>query len=293
MHGIINVLKPAGMTSHDVVACIRRLTGTRKCGHTGTLDPGAAGVLPVCVGQATRVAEYCLAMEKSYRAELTLGTATDTEDASGKVQERKEVGSYTHAQVAAVLESFLGPRLQTPPMYSAVRIAGQRLYERARKGETVPRPARAVQIYKLELLSLRENKIMFDVTCSRGTYIRTLCRDIAEALGTVGHMSFLLRTRVGPFVLTETFTLEELHRLHAQNCLERALLPLDTALRHLPAHTIDAEAAAALQNGRAVQLPGHVPDSNLVRVYGPDREFLALARIAQNKLLPQKVFAYR
>ncbi|NLM51806.1 MAG: tRNA pseudouridine(55) synthase TruB [Firmicutes bacterium] len=293
MHGILNILKPAGMTSHDVVVFIRRLTGVRKCGHTGTLDPGAAGVLPICVGQATRIAEYCLEMEKSYRAEITLGTATDTEDASGTVLKQKEVGSYTEAQIDAVLKSFLGWRLQTPPMYSAVKIAGQKLYERARKGETIPRPARQIHIFKVTFLSYRENKIMFDVTCSRGTYIRTLCREIAEALGTVGHMSFLLRTKVGPFTLQEAYTLEELCQLHEKNNLKEALLPLDTALYHLPAINLDTKAAKAIKNGRAVPIDSKTHDSPLFRVYGPKQEFLALAKVSKNMLLPQKVFLYR
>ncbi|NLP37937.1 MAG: tRNA pseudouridine(55) synthase TruB [Firmicutes bacterium] len=293
MKGILNILKPAGMTSHDVVTFVRRLTGIRKCGHTGTLDPGAAGVLPVCIGQATRVAEYVLETDKSYRAEITLGTATDTEDASGMVVAQKDAGRYTEEQVLAVLKDFLGPRLQTPPMYSAVKINGQKLYERARRGETVSRPARSIFIHQLDLLFYRENKIMFDVTCSRGTYVRTLCREIAETLGTVGHMSFLLRTNVGPFTLHQAFTLEELQQLHKANKLKEALLPLDTALSHLPVIKIDTKAATAIKNGNAVHLDIKSAGNTLWRVYGPGEELLAIAKVKKNMLLPQKVFSNR
>ncbi|MCR3922478.1 MAG: tRNA pseudouridine(55) synthase TruB [Firmicutes bacterium] len=293
MNGIINLLKPPGMTSHDVVAVIRRLTNVKRTGHTGTLDPGAAGVLPICVGQATRVAEYVLAMDKSYRAELTLGSATDTEDGSGKIVAERAVPAMTVVHIQTVLTQFLGKRMQTPPMYSAVRIDGEKLYERARRGETVERPARPIDIYQIELIRIGENTILFDVTCSRGTYIRTLCCEIAQALGTVGHMSYLIRTHVGPFQLEDALSLEECASRQAAGELENAMLSVDAALINLPMLSVSAEDAVRVINGIAVPLPTIVAEGTLVRVYGPKQEFLAVSLVEQGRVQPRKVFHSR
>ena len=290
MKGILNLLKPPGMTSHDAVSEIRRLTGIRKIGHTGTLDPGAAGVLPLCIGQATRVAEYVQNMDKTYRAELKLGTATDTEDAAGNIIEEKPVPRISFADVEKLLAGFVGKRLQTPPMYSAVRIKGKRLYEIARQGRVVERRPRLVQFCKLRLLQLQENKILFDVTCSRGTYIRSLCRDIAEALGTVGHMSFLLRVSVGPFTIANSLTLEECKLLQAESKLAEALLPLDSALVLLPYINISVMEAQQLKQGRWIKRANLPPEGTLVRVYDPARQLVAIAQIKKNSVRPQKVF---
>ncbi|HZK23846.1 MAG TPA: tRNA pseudouridine(55) synthase TruB [Oscillospiraceae bacterium] len=293
MNGIINLLKPPGMTSHHVVSALRRLTGIRKIGHTGTLDPGAAGVLPICIGQATRVAEYVLTMDKTYRAELTLGTATDTEDAAGQVIDEKTVPPLDFNQVKTLLLDFTGPRQQIPPMYSAVRVHGQKLYQLARRGETVTRKARAINIYQLQLLQLYPQKILFDVSCSRGTYIRTLCREIAEALDTVGHMSFLVRTRVGPYHLDQTYTLEECASLQAANELTTALLPLDSALEQLLPYNVTAEDAEKIQNGRVLKFTDLPPEGTLMRVYGPGGELLAISSVENSTVRPQKVFRSR
>lgn len=293
MNGIINLLKPPGMTSHQVVAAVRRLTGLRKVGHTGTLDPGAAGVLPICIGQATRVSEYVLTMDKTYRAELTLGTATDTEDAAGEVIKQKAVGPLDFAQVKKTMAACVGSRLQIPPMYSAVRVQGKKLYEHARRGETIARAARPINIYSLELLQLQQETILFDVSCSRGTYIRTLCCEIAEALGTVGHMSFLVRTRVGPYCLNKTFTLEECTALQAANELTAALLPLDSALGALPLLSVSAVDAEKIQNGRSLERHDLPPAGTLMRIYGPEKELLAISLVENNTIRPQKVFRSR
>lgn len=290
MDGIINVLKPPGMTSHDVVARIRRLTGVKKTGHTGTLDPGAAGVLPVCVGKATRVSEYVLGMDKSYRADLTLGTATDSEDAAGVVVDQKAVPELTEEQVAPALQQFLGPISQLPPMYSAVKIGGQKLYELARRGETVDREPRLVTVYSIRLVRLVPGKITFDVTCSRGTYIRTLCREIAESLGTVGHMSFLLRTAVGPFTLQGAHTLEELADTAKAGDWEHVLLPADTALLQFPSLVLQGDRETKIRNGMTVKTDLPAVEGTLVRVYGGDGHFLALGRATGHYIKPEKVF---
>jgi len=287
--GIINVYKQPGPTSHDVVRQMRRLTGERRVGHTGTLDPAAAGVLPVCVGRATRAAEYVLQMDKSYRAELTLGVATDTEDASGQVIAVKEIPPLDEQAVTAVLSQFTGTISQVPPMYSAVRSKGQRLYRLARRGEEVVREARLVNIHSLQLLSIYSDRISLEVTCSRGTYVRTLCVAIAEKLGTCGHMSSLLRTAVGPYVLAKAYLIEELAQLAEAGCLEEAILPVDMALQHLPPLILKSDDAAMLINGRPV--PAEVlPENSLYRLYHESGRFLAVARYSENRLHPEKVF---
>ena len=291
MNGIINVLKPPGMTSHHVVSFLRRLTQIRRIGHTGTLDPGAAGVLPACIGKATRVSEFVLQMDKVYRAELTLGKATDTEDVSGTVVAEKEIPHFNERDVKRVLESFLGPGTQVPPMYSAVKIGGKKLYQLARKGESIDRPARDIHIYSMQLLHFTEQKITFDVTCSRGTYVRTLCREIAEKLGTVGHMSFLLRTAVGSFSLQDSYTLEELQALAKEETLSNVLLPPDAALGHIPPVQVTAEQAQRVKNGGSVMLDSaSIPAESLVRIYDSKQHFLAVGRIKQGQLKPEKVF---
>lgn len=290
MDGIINILKPPGMTSHDVVNVVRRLTGVRRIGHTGTLDPGASGVLPICVGKATRISEYLLGMDKSYRAELSLGEATDTEDAAGQVVLTKPVPVLTSHCVEQVLMSFLGMGTQLPPMYSAVRVNGKRLYELARRGEVVERQPRQIQIYNIKLLKIRDNTILFDLCCSRGTYVRTLCREIAENLGSVGHMSFLLRTAVGPFLLESAVTFEELAQFTEEGCIINALLPLDMALAHMQAVTVDESQAARLRNGLAVTLGFIASDGELFRVYDSSQAFLAIAAADKERIKPLKVF---
>lgn len=291
MDGIINVLKPPGMTSHDVVNILRRLTGIRRTGHTGTLDPGASGILPICVGKATRVSEYVLLMNKTYRAELSLGQATDTEDASGRTILVKPVPVLVQDTVIQTLAKFQGPRMQIPPMYSAVRVAGKKLYELARQGEEIVREPRQITIYKTRLLQILDHKILFDVTCSRGTYIRTLCREIAEALTTTGHMSYLLRTGVGPFSLANSFSFEELACLREASRLEEAVLPLDTALLHLPAVVLNENNVDRIRNGVSVTVDHDIPQGTEIRVYSPAEQFLALAVTEEaGQIRPRKVF---
>lgn len=214
MDGIINVLKPVGMTSADIVRWILKKTKAEKAGHMGTLDPGAAGVLPICIGKATRLAEYHIMKKKTYRVELTLGITTDTLDAFGTETSRR-VPEVSQKDFAEALGKFLGDIEQEPPMYSAVRKNGKHLYEYARKGLEVVREKRLVTIHRLEIIEWIDElfpKVLFEVECSKGTYMRTLCQDIGEELGCGASMSFLLRLQAGKFTLESSYTLEEIDR---------------------------------------------------------------------------------
>lgn len=227
MEGILNILKPPGMTSHDVVARMRRLTGQKKIGHSGTLDPGAAGVLPVFLGKATRLIEYGMEWDKTYRVELTLGGESETGDDFSEIH-WSPVDKYpTEETICRVLAGFLGPQLQIPPMYSALKVNGKKLYDLARAGQTVEREARQIEIYSIQLLSYAAPIIRFDVSCSKGTYIRTLCEDIARAMDLSGVMTFLLRTQVGAFsVKTSELPNETIE-------WGQKLIPKDYAVAHL------------------------------------------------------------
>ncbi|MHB8075905.1 tRNA pseudouridine(55) synthase TruB [Desulfosporosinus fructosivorans] len=249
MEGIINVLKPPGMTSSDVVVWMRRVLKTKKIGHTGTLDPGVAGVLPICVGKGTRLAEYITEQGKAYLAEVTFGVTTDTQDAFGKeVHQTKP--DLKQSDLEWVLPNFLGKISQTPPMYSAVRKEGKHLYEYARQGLTIERASREVFIYNLKLVKWYEGEFpraTLDIECSKGTYIRTISHDLGQALGCGAHMSNLLRIRSGPFRIQESWTLEEIEEA-VQKSKYDFLLPL-TAGIDLPRVNLSADRANAFRHG--------------------------------------------
>lgn len=285
--GIINVLKPPGMTSHDVVSLVRRLYGIKRVGHAGTLDPAAAGVLPVFIGQATRLIEYTTDTDKSYRAELTFGYETDTGDDTGKVIRTAEVVMPSEERIMEVLHSFCGAIEQVPPMYSAIKIDGRKMYELAREGITVDLPARRVVIHNIALVEKRENGILFDVTCSKGTYIRSLCVDIGRKLNLPAVMSFLVRTRVGNFSLSDTKTLEELEKDK-----EGAVLPTDSALQHMKAIELSLEEAKAFQHGQMLKCDRCYQD--LLRVYDDMNNFIGIARQLPDsyQLKPVKVLPF-
>ncbi len=210
INGIINIYKKKGYTSHDVVAKARGILRERKIGHTGTLDPDAEGVLPLCIGVATRAVPYLSDVDKCYEAEVILGITTTTEDATGELLESQEV-NVTKEIIEKVVQSFVGSYTQTPPMYSAIKVNGVRLYELARQGIVVDRPSRTVTIYSCDIIEwIDEKRFRIRVHCSKGTYIRTLCTDIGKALGCGAHMGYLLRTQVGTFSLDDSITLEEL-----------------------------------------------------------------------------------
>lgn len=259
MEGIINVLKPPGMTSHDVISYLRRILGIRKIGHSGTLDPQAAGVLPVCVGDATRLADY-LGGKKSYLCEMTLGIATDTEDAWGARIQEKPVPALDLPMVEAAAKQFIGCLSQQAPAYSAIKVHGQPLYKAARRGEETAVIFRDIQIDQLKILNVQEKKIRFWVECGKGTYVRTLCRELGEALGTVAHMSFLLRTSVGAFILEEASTLEEIAELK-----EKLLMPKELAVQALPAVILTEDEAVQIRNGQSIRLrvPPGLPEETV------------------------------
>jgi len=265
MDGLINVLKPPGMTSHDVVDFIRRLLGIKKVGHTGTLDPGAVGVLLVCCGKATKLAEY-LSHDKKYRAEIAFGAVSSTGDSFGRIEDRVIPGDFSREKAEQVVLSFAGPISQVPPMTSAVKIGGERLYKLARRGITVNRQSRQVQIYAIKPVRWREHgdrpNLLIDVWCSAGTYIRTLCQDIGERLNCGAYMSFLLRTGVGKYTVEASSTLEELKNLASLGRLKKVLVSMEDVLSFLPAVEVDEGAVGSVCSGATLYLPGvkHMPE---------------------------------
>jgi tRNA pseudouridine55 synthase len=269
MEGILPLYKPAGLTSHDCVFKLRKILKTKKIGHTGTLDPDVTGVLPICIGRATKVAEYITDAGKAYEGEVTLGYSTTTEDASGEVVESKNVDrTITREMIISILDSFLGVIEQTPPMYSAVKVNGKKLYEYARKGIEIERPTRKVTIYSIELLDERKEfsgeliSFRFRVSCSKGTYIRTLAVMIGERLGFPAHMSSLKRIQSAEFSIEDCFTLEEVEELFSKGEIELALRPLEYGISHLPKFTISDKVAEKVKNGAVLPIPEDMIHTN-------------------------------
>lgn len=295
MDGILNINKALGMTSHDVVAQVRKIIQQKRVGHTGTLDPAASGVLPICVGQATRVAEYLSESGKAYQAEITFGIVTDTYDSEGRIIRVADTSTLTMAQIEAVLPRFLGVQMQLPPRYSAIKIQGQPAYKRARAGEEITLEARPIEIYRLQVVDWQHPQLTLSIECSKGTYIRSLAYDLGEALGYGAHLSALIRTRSGPFVLADSITLEQLNTATMQGAMESYLLPADSALQHYPALLLDDITAAQVLHGNAFQyqLPASQIKAELARVYDSRGQFLAIATWdAQQQLWqPKKVMA--
>ena len=293
--GILNLNKRPGPTSHDVVDHVRRLTGIRRVGHAGTLDPLAAGVLLVCIGRATRVAEYLMAGHKVYRARVRLGISTDTYDAEGMVTSEAPV-EVSSDQVEAALSSFRGVIAQVPPVYSAIKHQGTPLHRLARRGvamEQIPLKARQVEILRLELTAWEPPECTLDVTCSPGTYVRALAYDLGQALGCGAHLSGLTRLASGRFRVEDAVTLEEFVEVAAQGRWAALLHPIDAALARFRALYVDADAARRLCSGQPIFSPsGEAVDDPLARAYGPDRVFLALVAYdpEANVWWPRKVF---
>ena len=285
MDGVFNVLKPSGMTSHDVIGFLRRALNTKKIGHGGTLDPDAAGVLPVFAGSATRLLSYAMDGRKQYIAEFTLGEQRDTGDDSGTVVKTMPVPEISEQQLREVLQRFLGKQMQLPPMYSAVKINGQKLYQLARKGVEVEREARPIEIYRLELLDFAKSKFTVAVECSKGTYIRVLGEDIATALGTCGTMSFLLRTQVGSYLLNEAHTLQEIAENPEACCAE----PI-TAVDHLSKLILTANQAARITNGVKTTVNGTADGQ--YALLGPENEFLGIGKCVESKVQAEKIFQH-
>ena len=283
MNGIVIIDKPAGWTSQDVTARLRRVFGTRRIGHGGTLDPMATGVLPVFVGRATRGVEFFEHAEKTYETELLLGIATDTEDTTGTVLTRREV-SVTQEQLDGTLERFRGEIMQIPPMYSALKVNGQKLCDLARKGRQVERQPRPVTIHELTLLSREGDTLRLRVRCSKGTYIRTLCADIGEALGCGGCMQALRRTQAGEYTIAEAVPLQQLLESPEP---ETYLRDVDTMFRGYPGVKLTVNQEKRCRNGNAfsVSLPG-----GTYRAYSQSGEFLMLAKVEDGVMSTIKSF---
>jgi tRNA pseudouridine55 synthase len=297
--GVLAVYKPAGFTSHDVVAKARRILGMKRIGHTGTLDPQVTGVLPLCLGRATRVVEYIQELPKEYVATLRLGLASDTEDLTGTITESVEEVNVSEAEVLAVLNSFKGVISQVPPMYSAVKVDGKRLYELAREGKTVERKSREVEIYEIEMQDMVWNgnypDITFRVLCSKGTYIRTLCVDIGRALGVPGVMVKLERTMSAGISASHCLTLEQIAEHKEAGTLEEHLIAADEAISHLPKHIVaDEKKKSALQGQRLSirYVAPEVKQTGDFRLYDLQGQFLGIYQLeATGAIAPVKVFA--
>lgn len=285
LNGVLLIDKPKEFTSFDVIAVVRRLTGQKKLGHTGTLDPNATGVLPVLLGTATKTQDLILNHDKSYTAEFQLGKTTDTLDIWGTVTGECE-SSVTEKQLRRVIPNFTGEIEQIPPMYSAIKIGGKKLYELARRGEEVERKPRPVTIYELEVVEqTAPDAFTLRIRCSKGTYVRTLCHDIGRALGCGGCMSALRRTMAAGFTLADAVTLERV-QLEGESLLQ----PVDSLFRAHPAYHIRTERAEALcRNGNPLA-PPDAPADGLYRVYGRDGTFLCLSRAQNGTLTSLKNF---
>lgn len=290
--GLLLLNKPPGMTSNRALQIVRRLLNAKKAGHTGSLDPSATGMLPLCFGEATKVCAYLLDADKTYRVAARLGSATDTGDADGDEIATAEVPELSFEQWDEILQGFLGDTMQIPPMYSALKKDGKRLYELARKGQTVERDPRPVRIDQIQLLEVAGTRLVFRVACSKGTYVRTLVEDIAKQAGTVAHTVRLHRETVGRFRAED---MQDLATVEAQaeqdrDGLRGSLLPPDVALTALPAVNLDAEAGQKFCGGQAVQAAAG-QENGLSRVYVAGGRFLGVGELSgDGQLAPRRVF---
>ncbi len=290
--GVLLLNKPAGITSNQALQRVKRLYRAKKAGHTGSLDPAATGMLPLCFGEATKVCAFLLDADKSYRVTARLGSRTDTGDATGTVVATAAVPELGADEWRAVLESFLGDSMQVPPMYSALKQGGKRLYELARKGETVERESRPIRIDALELLEIAGSRLVFRVNCSKGTYVRTLVEDIAAKAGTVAHTASLHRETVGEFQAADMLEMGMLEQdaEAGEGALRGRLLPPDAALGGFPALELSAANAAKFSAGQGISIPGQAV-KGLVRVYGEGRIFCGVGALSEDgELTPKRVF---
>jgi tRNA pseudouridine55 synthase len=309
--GVLNVNKSGGMTSHDVVDEVRRILKIRKVGHTGTLDPQATGVLPICVGNATKIARFLTAADKDYLVTMRLGIQTDTMDAEGKILAETAEIPREREKVEAALARFRGEIQQIPPLFSAKKHQGERLYRLARRGEVVERHPISIKVYELELTSFDPPFVRFRVFCSKGTYARALCDDIGKVLQCGAHLHSLVRLKAGQFRLEEAITLLRLQEIQEQGKLAEVLLPIEQALDHLPAVRVLPDSSRSVLHGASiafqdvVNLPSGLSEGSMVRVLGIRKKLLSLAELTVNTdqiqnldprqiiLRPVKVFSYR
>jgi tRNA pseudouridine55 synthase len=291
INGILLLDKPSGITSNAALQQVKRLYFARKAGHTGSLDPLASGVLPICMGEATKVSAFLLDADKRYEVRCRLGVRTSTADAEGEVLETRAVGSYSPEATEAVLAQFRGSIEQIPPMYSALKHQGKRLYKLARAGVEVERAPRRVDIYALSLRACGEDWIDIQVHCSKGTYVRTLVEDIGDRLGCGAHVAALRRTGVGPYGQQNLVTLETLEKLKSTDmaAMDRLLLPIESALTQWPDVQLSSDAAFYLQQGQPVLVP-HAPTSGWVRLYERGHTFLGMGEILDDgRVAPRRL----
>jgi tRNA pseudouridine55 synthase len=290
MDGIVNVMKPAGMTSHDVVAKLRRVYHTKKVGHTGTLDPDAIGVLPICVGQATRLVEYFTEKDKTYKVIMKFGNETTTQDSSGEVTITTELPTLSKAEFCAVTEQFIGEIQQVPPMYSAIKKDGQPLYKLAREGVEVEIEPRSVTIHGIKVLMYNKESAMLEVHCGKGTYIRTLCQDLARACGSSAHMTYLMRLSSGDFNIADAVPLA---RLEQSETPEQFLQGMNDCLHAMPAVTVtDKKMMERIVNGLSQKAQGaeSLAEGTVCRAVTQEGVLLAIGTIINQAFQPNKVF---
>ncbi len=291
VNGILLLDKPTGITSNEALQQVKRLYFAKKAGHTGSLDPLASGVLPICMGEATKISAFLLDADKRYQVRCQLGITTATADAEGDVLETRPVSAYTRQQLETVFDEFRGDIEQIPPMYSALKHEGQRLYKLARQGVEVEREARPVSIFELTLTGQGDDWLDIDVHCSKGTYVRTLAEDIGERLGCGAHVSALRRTSVGPYADDNLVTLERLEDLKDNDmpAMDNLLLPIETALTQWPDVELSADASFYLQQGQPVLVP-HAPTSGWVRLYATNRLFIGMGEILDDgRVAPRRL----
>ncbi len=299
MNGIINIYKEKGYTSHDVVAKLRGILKQKKIGHTGTLDPDAIGVLPVCLGNATKVCDLLTDKDKTYETVLKLGIETDTQDMTGNILEKKEVAA-TEENIVHVIQSFIGEYNQVPPMYSALKVNGKKLYELAREGKVIERKPRQVVIYDIVIknINMQDKEVAFSVSCSKGTYIRTLCHDIGERLGCGGCMKTLIRTKAGMFEIADSITLEQVADMQKKETLAEKILAVDAVFSEKEKIVVAEQAITLLQNGNPLkeqnlqEIPPILADAMQFRVYDDKNIFRAVYEYRQKdkKFWPIKMF---
>ena len=290
IHGVINIHKDKGYTSHDVVAKLRGIVGQKKIGHTGTLDPDATGVLPVCLGKATKLCDMLTDKNKTYETVMLLGKVTDTQDISGTVLSETSLDKLDEESVKKAILSFVGDYMQVPPMYSALKVNGKKLYELAREGVEVERKARPVTILEIQIKEINLPRVRMEVSCSKGTYIRTLCHDIGEKLGCGACMEELIRTRVSRFKLEDSLTLSQVQELKEAGNLDKILVPIDEMFSNYEAITLKDEFMSFVYNGNTF-LPKHVKqyielvDGKMVRVYDDKGNFIAIYKFIKEKYI--------
>ena len=294
--GILNIYKEKGYTSHDVVAKLRGILRQKKIGHTGTLDPEAQGVLPVCLGRATKVCDMLTGYRKSYRSVLRLGIVTDTQDMTGQILSEAEV-SCKEDEIISCIQGFTGRQQQIPPMYSALKVGGKKLYELARRGIEVERKARGIEIFSINIEEIRLPYVTMTVECSKGTYIRTLCHDIGQALGCGGCMESLLRIKVGTFAAEDSVKLAEVEKLYRENKLSEIVIPIDEVFQNLEPLMLNPEGERLVKNGNQINPSLCISEcasqkGKQYRVYGTENQFMAVYEWSDKRqaYVPVKMF---